>query len=123
MAITVLNHYADVQQFISNILTQNHESGGVATSPHRAFWNSLSYNDFVNGNVPGVNDPTSGQPLPILIKGDSANSNLILALQGKGPFFDPNTGAFGQMPANGPPMFTDDQVNSIAHWIDAGCPQ
>lgn len=31
----------------------------------------------------------------------------------------PNTRTFGQMPANGPPMFTSDQTNSMAAWIDA----
>ena len=50
----------------------------------------------------------AGQPVPILVKGDSAHSNLILALRGQGPLFDPTNGSIGQMPANGPPMFTDD---------------
>jgi hypothetical protein len=30
---------------------------------------------------------------------------------------------YGQMPANGPPFFTDTQIQEIAAWIDAGCPQ
>jgi len=37
--------------------------------------------------------------------------------------FDPATGAFGQMPANGPPMFTPGQIKAIADWVDAGCPK
>jgi hypothetical protein len=110
-----------VQQFITKVLTDNAEAGGVAASPHKAFWSALTYAQFVNGNVPGVTDD-AGQPIPILVKGNSAGSNLILSLQGKGPLFDTNTGSIGQMPANGPPMFTVDQVNSIAAWIDAGCP-
>jgi hypothetical protein len=61
--------------------------------------------------------------VPILIKGKSAQSNLILSLRGMGPMFDPNIGSFGQMPANGPPMFTADQIQHITDWIDAGCPQ
>jgi hypothetical protein len=120
MAIT---SFAQLQQFISSVLTQNGESGGVASAPHKAFWSNLSYNDFVTGNVPGVTDPNTGKPIPILVKGNSAASNLILSLQGTGPLFDPNTGAFGQMPANGPPMFTAAQIQEIAAWIDAGCPQ
>jgi hypothetical protein len=123
MALTPLNSFSDVQQFITKILTDNGEIGGVPASPHKAFWSTLTYDQFVNGNVSGVADPSSGQAIPILVKGNSANSNLILSLQGKGPLFDPNTGSVGQMPANGPPMFTDDQINSIAKWIDAGCPQ
>lgn len=118
-----LESYSQVQAFITKVLTDNHEQGGVAAAPHGGFWSSLSYEQFVNGNVPGVRDPNTGQPMPILIKGNSAQSNLILALKGKGPLFDPTNGAFGQMPANGPPMFTADQIAQIADWIDAGCPQ
>jgi len=122
MAITKLNHYAEVQQFIASILTSNGQSWEGA--PHKNFWETLSYNDFVNGNVPHVKDPDTGSPMPILIKGNSAQSNLILALRGApGTAFDPGSGAIGQMPANGPPFFTDDQISSIADWIDRGCPQ
>jgi hypothetical protein len=117
-----LKSYAEVQSFMTQVLTDNQEMAGIAGAPHKAFWNTLPYNDFVMGNVPNVTDP-GGQPVPILVKGESARSNLLLALRGEGPLFDPNTGAFGQMPANGPPMFTAEQVKAIADWIDAGCPQ
>jgi hypothetical protein len=123
MAGSGLTSYAQVQAFITKVLTDNGEQGGVPGSPHGGFWTTLSYQQFVNGNVPGVTDRNSGQPVLILIKGNSAQSNLILALQGKGPLFDPNNGAFGQMPANGPPMFTADQIAQIAGWIDSGCPE
>lgn len=123
MAVTHLNTFADVQQFITNVLSNNGENGDVPASPHKAFWSTLTYAQFVTGNVPGVTDPNTGAPIPILVKGSSAASNLILSLQGSGPLFDPNTGSIGQMPANGPPMFTADQIQSIANWIDAGCPQ
>ena len=118
-----LRSFAAVQTFITTVLAQNGEEGGVPGAPHKAFWATLSYDDFVNGAVPGVQDPTTGGPIPILVKGNSAQSNLILSLQGKGPLFDPNTGTFGQMPANGPPMFTSDQIQQLADWIDAGCPE
>ncbi len=118
-----LKSYAQVQAFIAKVLTDNGEQGGVPGSPHGAFWSKLTYEQFVNGSVPGVKDPSTGQPLSILVKGNSTKSNLILALQGKGSLFDPNTGAFGQMPANGPPMFTTDQIAQIAGWIDNGCPE
>ena len=118
-----LKSYAEVQKFIGDILSANSEAGGVGNAPHLAFWATMAYNDFVNGNVPNVLDPATQKPVPILVKGESAQSNLILSLQGKGPMFDPNTGAFGQMPANGPPMFTHDQIQQLADWIDSGCPQ
>jgi hypothetical protein len=122
MAITPLNSFADVQQFIQSVLVQNNEQGPVGFSPHKAFWTQLTYDQFVNGNVPHVTDPNTNQPIPILVAGNSAQSNLIMALNGTGPLFGPD-GSIGQMPANGPPFFTDDQVGSIAAWIDAGCPQ
>jgi hypothetical protein len=113
-----VNSFADVQNLINSVLTQNGQIGGVANAPHGAFWTNLTYPQFTTGNVPGV-DP----PVPILMVGNSRNSNIILALQGVGPLFDPNTGAYGEMPANGPPFFTAQQVADIAAWIDAGCPQ
>jgi hypothetical protein len=122
MAITKLDHYADVQQFIIAIMKAN--GLGSSGAPHKDFWATLSYDAFVNGPVPGVSDPDTGLPMPILVKGNSAKSNLILALRGTpGTAFDAATGAFGQMPANGPPFFTVDQINSIADWIDCNCPQ
>jgi hypothetical protein len=122
MAITPLNSFADVQNFITQVLTDNNEQGAIGFSPHRAFWANLTYDQFVNGNVPRVTDPSTGNPLPILVIGNSAQSNIILALSGTGPIFGPD-GGIGQMPSNGPPFFTTDQVASIAAWIDAGCPQ
>src|SRR5579859_6674244 len=105
MAITPLNSFADVQNFIDQVLTANSEQSGVSNSPHRAFWRNLTYTEFVTGNIPNVTDPNTGQPVSILVKGDSANSNLILSLKGVGPIFGPD-GPIGQMPANGPPFFT-----------------
>jgi len=122
MAITPLNSFADVQNFITQVLTDNNEQGAIGFSPHRAFWANLTYDQFVNGNVPRVTDPSTGNPLPILVIGNSAQSNIILALSGTGPLFGAD-GSIGQMPSNGPPFFTADQVASIAAWIDAGCPQ
>ena len=118
-----LKSFADVQRLLRQILTENGQIRGVASAPHKSFWTTLSYHDFVTGNVPNVSDPATGRPLPILVKGDSAHSNLILSLQGRGPLFDSDTGTIGPMPANGPPMFTDAQIALIAAWIDAGCPE
>jgi len=112
-----LNSFAEVQAFITNVLQQNNEAGGVSNAPHGAFWSNLTYDQFTKGNVPGI-DP----PVPILVVGDPQNSNLLQALQGTGPLFDPN-GQYGQMPANGPPFFTPDQIQEIADWIKNNCPQ
>jgi hypothetical protein len=122
MAAPQLKSFADVQRFISQVLSENGQQGGLQSSPHQDFWATLTYDQFVNGNVPGVTDPNTGQPMPILVKGKSAQSNLILSLQGVGAIFGAD-GAMGQMPANGPPFFTPEQVNAIAIWIDSGCPR
>jgi hypothetical protein len=87
-----LNSYKDVQVFINTVLQANNELPGVPNAPHKGFWTTLSYADFTTGNVPGIKPPTK-----ILIKGDSANSNLITVLTGA------NT-TFPQMPGNGPPV-------------------
>jgi hypothetical protein len=119
-----LNSFAEVQAFITEVIEQNKKEGAPPPrSPHKAFWESLTYEQFTTGNVPGVLDPTTKLPISILVKGDSDSSNLILSLRGQGPLFNPNNGPFGQMPANGPPMFTDDQIHQLAEWIDEGCPK
>lgn len=118
---TTINSYAELGMYIDGVLTANGET--PVGPPHRNFWDTLSYNDFIGGNVPGVADPNTGQPMKILVVGDSASSNLIQALAGTpGSVFDPNGGAIGQMPASGPPFFTADQIVPITAWIDAGCP-
>ena len=121
MAVTPLNNYAAVQNFINQVLTQNGDTGKVARSPHKDFWNTMTRDQFVTGNVPNVSDPNTGRPMPVLVNGNSAQSNLIQALLGIGPIFGVN-GSISQMPEGGTP-FTLDQIVSIANWIDNNCPQ
>jgi hypothetical protein len=121
MAITPLNNFAAVQNFITQVLMQNGDTNKVAFAPHKAFWNTMTFNEFVTGNVPNVSDPNTGGPMPVLVKGNSAQSNLIQALLGIGPIFG-TAGAISQMPEGGTP-FTLDQIKSLANWIDNGCPQ
>jgi hypothetical protein len=121
MAITPLNSFADVQQFLSQVVTDNHETLLLQNAPHKAFWKTLTYDQFVNGDIPHVQDPATGDPIPILVKGKSDQSNIIMALGGTGPIFGPD-GQVGQMPPSGT-KFTADQIASLAQWIDAGCPE
>jgi hypothetical protein len=119
----MIDSYPQLQAFITNVLTQNNELNGVANSPHLSFWTTMTYQQFTTGNVPHVVD-SANKPMPILVVGNSAKSNLILSLRGAANTdFDSQNGSIGQMPANGPPMFTDAQINEIASWIDRGCPQ
>jgi hypothetical protein len=120
LAVTVLNTFADVQVFINQVLKDNHNDTMPAQSPHKAFWSTMTYDEFVNGDVPNTTDD-NGNPIPILVKGKSAESNIIFALTGTGPLFGPDD--VGIMPPPNPGIaFTHDQVQSIANWIDAGCP-
>jgi hypothetical protein len=115
-----IGSYAELGELIKQVLTTNGEWGGVARAPHKDFWFSLSYEDFTTGNVPGVADG-DGNPVRILIPGNSQESALIQVLKGVG-IADPNSGFVERMPANGPPWFTEEQISEIADWIDANCP-
>jgi hypothetical protein len=114
-----------LRAYINDILKQNKLADGVADAPHMNFWDKLNYREFTTGNVPGV-DFGPSPPYKILVVGDGANSNIVMALQGKGPLFNKDNGEFGRMPANaeppGMPYFTDEQIQSIIDWINKGCP-
>jgi hypothetical protein len=114
-----------LRAYINGILKQNNLADGVASAPHLNFWDTLNYREFTTGNVPGV-EAGPNPPYRILVVGDGANSNLVLALQGKGPLFDKDTGAIGRMPANANPpempFFTDAQIQPIIDWINRRCP-
>jgi hypothetical protein len=109
-----LKSFKDVQGFLSVI-----KAGG----PHFEFWNTLSYTDFITATVPGVTVPGTSPPqtVPILIKGDGKNSNIVQALAGTG-LFDPDAGSFPQMPYRGP-YFSNAQIQELSDWIDSGCPE
>jgi hypothetical protein len=109
--------FGAVQAFLTKVMDDNHEMGTMARAPHRDFWNSLTYEEFTEGLMPHLKIP-----LPILVKGNSAASNLILSLRGEGPLFDPKTGKIGPMPLHGT-RFTEVQIRELANWIDAGCPK
>jgi hypothetical protein len=117
---TVLKSYADVQAFLDKFVADNNVR--INSAPHGPFWRSMNYVQFTTGNIPNVGDPNTGAPLPVMVNGNSKQSNIIQALLGAtGTIFDPNTGAIGQMPPGGPFMPPQD-VMKIAQWIDAGAP-
>lgn len=115
-----LKNYADVQAFFDEFVRVN--GIDLSGAPHGYFWRQLTHSQFVNGDMPGVIDPATGNPIKMLVSGDSANSNIIMSLQGKaGTIFDPVTGNPGRMPPNGPFMSTAD-IARLADWIDRNCP-
>jgi hypothetical protein len=110
----MLNSHAAVQSFMKDVMEQLGADAEFA--PHGEFWETLPYNEFINGNVPGI----GGSPVKILVMGSSAQSPLIHALKGEG-IFGPG-GRFGRMPSGGP-FFRDEQIKELADWIDANCPE
>lgn len=116
-----LHSFKEVQDFITKVMSDIGQIANIKFSPHKDFWNT-TYENFVHGNIPNVDNPNTGKPLPILVVGNSGKSIIIHALKGIG-LFDPNNGAFSQMPSSGPPFFSDEQIKEIADWIDAGCPE
>ncbi|MGO4405242.1 hypothetical protein AB4Z10_13400 [Bosea sp. RAF48] len=106
-----ISNFDEFKSFLSKTMAALGVSAEFA--PHEEFWLSLNYSEFTQGNVPGIS-----RAVRIVIPGKSAESPFIQALKGEGLF----TGTpFRRMPAGGPFM-TGDQIDEIAAWIDAGCP-
>ncbi len=105
-----LNSYKDVQAFFNDFVAANQVP--IDDSPHGAFWNALTHDQFVNSDVPNV------AGVKILVCGNSADSNLIKIL--KGPLTVGGQ-SFPRMPVGGPFM-TAEMIATLADWIDRGCP-
>jgi len=108
---STLKNYQDVQNLLNSFVSAN--SLTPALAPHGVFWNTLSYDQFVTGNVPNLG-------VPVLVKGNSADSNIIQVLKGTSSEFPP-------MPQPNPPYndkspSQNDVISQLSAWIDAGCP-
>lgn len=104
-----MKRFERVKQILDTLVSDQSIGG------HGAFWRGLSHADFLKYQV-------FGQQL--VVPGDSAQSNLILALRAQEPFGSDvgTSGAyFRRMPA-GRPAATAIQIDYMAGWIDAGCP-
>jgi hypothetical protein len=108
--MATLTNYAAVQAALNNFVTQAGVSPGLA--PHHTFWNTMSYQQFITGGVPGG-------PWKILEVGSSKNSTIIQILSGYGKAYD----NFGQMPRPSPPYEPEQGtlITELAAWIDGGC--
>ena len=100
----VINSYQrqriDAARLLNGILKAKPVGGRRRGRTARELWDKLSYKEFTTGNVPEWRtdqargtDPHGRQ---------RRDSNLVMALQGKGPLFG-NDGAFPRMPANADP--------------------
>jgi len=117
-----LNSYADVQNHLNSVIARL--GSNIGGAPHGAFWNTLTYPQFISGPVPGVTSPPGDPPnaqgtWKILVVNQADQSNIIKALQGDPPF---DGSIFPQMPADGPPFFDPADIQPLKDWINAGCP-
>jgi hypothetical protein len=96
-----IKNYKDVQQMFSNV--------DASGAPHKNFWRDLSYDQFVNGNVPGV------AGVKILVKGKPQESALIRALSD-------DDFEYGRMPLGGP-YYSKEKIDELAKWIENNCPE
>jgi hypothetical protein len=123
--MATLNNYADVQNLLNAFVAATVPPVTPGLAPHGIFWNTLSYEEFTTGNVPGVH--YHGKALPILVIGNAAASNIIQALSGTaGSPFGPG-GGIGQMPRPTPPYNSGNPsqtevIAALSEWINNGCP-
>lgn len=101
-----INTYADVQQMFDDYVKLN--GIGINGSPHKAFWDSLTYTQFTTGDVPNVG-------IKICECGDSEKSAIVQILKG-------TYEGIPEMPAGGP-YFPEEQIDKFAAWIDNNCPE
>ncbi len=126
MSVTI-NNYTDLQNVLSALVANNQLQIGQA--PHGAFWDGLSYEDFITGNVPHITNPVAPHgPYKYVEPGNAANSTIFQALSGAtGTVFDPSFGDFGQMPQpsapyDSTPPLQSDIIAALEVWINNGCP-
>jgi len=101
-----MNRFERVAQILDEAI-----GGPNASIPgHGPFWRGVTRDQFVA-------DVVSSRPL--LVVGQGAESNLVMALKGIGDF---DGGLFRRMPAGRPPVPAD-KIAFIEQWIDDGCPE
>ena len=97
--------YKNVQDALTGML-----EGRPVVGLHGAFWKDLSCDEFVAHKV-----QFGGGEVAVVRPHDGANSALVLALKGEGPFEN------FRMPLERTPA-TGRIIGQIEAWIDDGCP-
>ena len=99
-----MTRYEQVQEILDSAV--NHQSIGK----HGNFWRGKTLAEFVAAKVFGR---------PLLLVGNSVQSNLVRALRGLAPF---DGSQLPRMPVGFPPV-ADEQIRIVERWIDDGCPE
>ncbi len=126
--------FAKVRSYLNAILRAPGLQGDINNSPHGAFWDTMSYSEFVNGAVPGGARTTcQGQPTPIIDKNNPAQSPLYLILTQPNGFCGmpqmPEFGPFITDPGyqttlpDGTPITGDEIRQGLLEWLTNGFPE
>jgi hypothetical protein len=121
-------YFPTVKAYLDAIAAQ--ANNDISNSPHQSFWD-VSYNDFINGNIPHV--LCNGQPIPIVNKANPLQSSFYLIITsaagfcgkrqmpGGGPFV---TDAGYQIQLAGGTIVTGQQIqDDISSWLTNGFPE
>ena len=111
-----LDSYEEVQKLLSDFVSA--AGVNIARARHHAFWATMTYEDFITKDVPGVSPK-----FKILEVGKPEHSTIVQILEGKGMAAD----YFGQMPRPNPPYDSsapsqEDVTAALSDWIKRGCP-
>jgi hypothetical protein len=126
--------FAKVQSYLNAILRAPDPQGDIGNSPHGTFWNSMSYSEFITGNVPGgQRTECNGRPTPIIDQKNPEQSPLYVILTDRngfcampkmpefGPFID-DPGYATTLP-DGTPITGDEIRQGILEWLTNGFPE
>ena len=107
-------NFADV----IDILDRSVGGPDAEVSSHGPFWRGVTRDRFVAMKVVGR---------PLITVGDGGNSNLVKSFQGVAPFGSdlepaPDGARIMRMPAYLDPV-SDEDIDRVVAWIDAGCPE
>ena len=97
--------FRDVQRILDRAV-----QGAEVTALHGKFWNRLERDEFIRHRV-----LFAGGEIPLIRPLDGANSPLVLALRGRGPF------SSFRMPVARDAVSQED-IQRIEEWINHGCP-
>jgi hypothetical protein len=116
--------YADILNYLTAIM--NKGNNPVGDSPHGEWWLNLSYNDFLTGQVLGVNIMDSNNPLQsnfyvILTNPNGLQNQGMPQMPGGGPFVT-DAGYTATLPDNTTISGATIQAN-IQSWLENSFPE